>query len=150
MDPVIATLGVLALAVVAFVSNRIPLGVVAIGVSLALYFTGVLPLAKALAGFGDPTVIFIASLFIVSDALDSTGVTVWAGHKVIAHAGTKRGVLLTVVCLLVAILTALISVNELSCRAVLRTVESDRTPHDLSHIAQYLPVEARDSDLIIP
>lgn len=111
MDPVAATLGILALAVVAFVSNRIPLGIVAIGVSLALYFTGVLDLAEALAGFGDPTVIFIASLFVVSDSLDATGVTAWAGQKVIAHAGTKRTLLLVVVCLLVAALTALISVN---------------------------------------
>ena len=28
---------------------------------------------QALAGFGDPTVIFIASLFVVSEALDATG-----------------------------------------------------------------------------
>ncbi|MGN7948653.1 SLC13 family permease [Microbacterium sp. 22215] len=111
MDPVVATLGILALAVVAFISNRIPLGVVAIGVSLALYFTGVLTLPESLAGFGDPTVIFIASLFIVSDSLDSTGVTAWAGQKVIAHAGRRRTLLLIVVCLLVAVLTALISVN---------------------------------------
>lgn len=111
MDPVTATLGILALAVVAFVSNRIPLGIVAVGVSLALFFTGVLSLSEALAGFGDPTVIFIASLFIVSDSLDATGVTAWAGQKVIAHAGTKRTLLLVVVCLLVAVLTALISVN---------------------------------------
>jgi hypothetical protein len=37
--------------------------------------------------FGDPTVIFIASLFVVSEALDSTGVTAWAGQQLIAGAG---------------------------------------------------------------
>ena len=36
--------------VVAFVSNRIPVGIVAIGASLSLYFTGVLDLDQALAG----------------------------------------------------------------------------------------------------
>ncbi|MGC5171453.1 SLC13 family permease [Microbacterium sp. DT81.1] len=111
MDPIVATLGILALAVVAFMSNRLPLGIVAIGVSLALFFTGVLTLPQALAGFGDPTVIFIASLFVVSESLDATGVTTWAGQKVIARAGTKPVILLIVVCLLVAVLTALISVN---------------------------------------
>ena len=66
---------------------------------------------QALAGFGDPTVIFIATLFVVGEALDSTGVTAWAGQQLIARGGTDRGRLLTVVCLLVAVLTALISVN---------------------------------------
>lgn len=106
-----ATLVILVLAVIAFVSNRIPLGVVAIGVSLALYFTGVLTLTETFAGFGDPTVIFIAALFVVSEALDATGVTAWAGQKVIARAGTKRRTLLLVVGLLVAVVAALISVN---------------------------------------
>ncbi|GAB2831422.1 SLC13 family permease [Microbacterium insulae] len=111
MDPITATLAILVLAVIAFISNRLPLGIIAIGVSLALYFTGVLTLPEALAGFGDPTVIFIASLFVVSEALDSTGVTTWAGQRVIARAGAARASLLTLICLLVAVLTALISVN---------------------------------------
>ncbi|ANJ27047.1 SLC13 family permease [Agromyces aureus] len=111
MDPVALTLGILALAIVAFLSNRVPLGIVAIGVSVALWATGVLDLGQALAGFGDPTVIFIASLFVVSEALDSTGVTAWAGQVVIGRAGTRRTPLLLVICVLVAVITALISVN---------------------------------------
>ncbi len=111
MDPVTATLVILVLAVIAFVSNRVPIGIVAIGVALALFFTGVLTLPEALAGFGDPTVVFIAALFVVSEALDATGVTAWAGQKVIGRAGTKRTTLVAVTALLVAALTALISIN---------------------------------------
>ncbi len=111
VDPVVATLLILVLAIAAFVSNRVPLGIVAIGVSLALFFTGVLTLPQALAGFGDPTVLFIAALFVVSESLDATGVTAWAGQKVIARAGTRRTTVLLVICLLVAGVTALISVN---------------------------------------
>lgn len=111
MDPVATTLVILALAIVAFMSNRVPLGIVAIGVAVALWLTGILDLGQALAGFGDPTVVFIATLFIVSESLDSTGVTAWAGRRVIGRAGTKRTRLLLVVCLLVAGVTALISVN---------------------------------------
>ncbi|MDR6905724.1 di/tricarboxylate transporter [Agromyces sp. 3263] len=111
MDPVATTLVILALAIVAFMSNRVPLGIVAIGVAVALWLTGILDLGQALAGFGDPTVVFIATLFIVSESLDSTGVTAWAGRQVIGRAGTKRTRLLLVVCLLVAGVTALISVN---------------------------------------
>ena len=88
MDPVVATLVILVLAVIAFVSGRVPIAVVAVGVSLALFLTGVLTLPQALAGFGDPTVLFIASLFVVSEALDATGVTAWAGQQVIGRGGT--------------------------------------------------------------
>ena len=108
---VTATLIILALAVLAFMSGRIPIGVVAIGVAVSLWLTGVLDLGEALAGFGDPTVIFIATLFVVSESLDATGVTAWAGNQVIRRAGTARAVLVVVVGLLVAVVTAFISVN---------------------------------------
>ena len=39
-----------------------------VGAALSLWATGVLDLDQALAGFGDPTVLFIASLFVVSEA----------------------------------------------------------------------------------
>jgi di/tricarboxylate transporter len=111
MSPAAVTLTILALAIVAFISNRVPLGIVAIGVSVALWFTGVLDLGQALSGFGDPTVVFIACLFVVSEALDSTGVTAWVGQQVIERGGRRRTPLIVTVCILVALLTALISVN---------------------------------------
>lgn len=85
MSPVTIVLVILVGAVVAFLSNRVPLGVVALGVAVTLWASGVLTLQQALAGFGDPTVIFIAGLFVVSDSLDATGVTAWAGRQVINH-----------------------------------------------------------------
>ena len=71
------TLAVLAVVVVLFVWNRYPVELVAIGSARALYFAGVLDLAQALAGCGDPAVILIAALFVVSEGIDSTGVTAW-------------------------------------------------------------------------
>ena len=111
MDPASWTFVILGAAVVAFVSSRIPLAVVALGVALALWATGVLTLSQALAGFGDPTVLFIASLFVVSEALDATGVTAWLGHQVITRAGTGRRTLTVIVVLLAAALSAFISIN---------------------------------------
>ena len=78
----------------------------AIGAGLALYATGVLELDQVLAGYGDATVVLIASLFVVSEGLDATGVTTWAGQAMIARAGTDRSRLLVYVMLLVALLTA--------------------------------------------
>jgi len=111
VDPVVATFTILALAIIAFVSGRVPLGVVAIGVALALWATGVLTLPEALSGFGDPTVIFIASLFVVSEGLDATGVTAWVGQTVITRAGRRRGRLTVIIALMTAGIAAFISIN---------------------------------------
>jgi di/tricarboxylate transporter len=81
---------VLGAAVVVFVWDRLPVATVAVGVALSLWATGVLDLDEALAGFGDPTVIFIASLFVVSESLDATGTTSWAGQLLISRAGKSR------------------------------------------------------------
>jgi di/tricarboxylate transporter len=109
----IASMAVIILvAVVLFVWNRLPVVIVAMGVAVALYATGLLTIDEALAGLGDPAVIFIASLFIVSAGLEVTGVTAWAGQLLIAHAGREsRTRLLVFTMFLVALLTALISVN---------------------------------------
>jgi di/tricarboxylate transporter len=111
MDDIAITFAILVAVVVAFISNRIPVGIVAIGASLALYLSGVLDLTQALAGFGDPAVIFIATLFVVSEGLDRTGVTTWAGQRLIERVGDSRTRLIVLMMLLVAGLTALISVN---------------------------------------
>jgi Na+/H+ antiporter NhaD/arsenite permease-like protein len=101
----------LAAVVVVFILDRFPVAVVAVATALALWATGVLDLNQALAGFGDPAVLFIASLFVVSESLDATGVTAWAGQMLIARVGESRTRLLVLMMLLVALLTALISVD---------------------------------------
>ena len=107
----ITALVVLAVAVVAFVSNRIAPPLVALGVALALYLTGTVTLEEMLAGFGDPVVVYLAALYVVSEALDATGVTAWAGQQLVHRVGTGRRAVLAALILLCAALTALISVN---------------------------------------
>ncbi|CAH1672114.1 Citrate transporter [Hyphomicrobiales bacterium] len=112
LSPIAYTGTIIAVAVVLFVWNKIPVVLVAMMVALALWATGVLTLPQALAGLGDPAVIFIASLFIVSSGLEMTGVTAWAGQLLIKGAGEEsRTRLLLFTMGLVAVLTALISVN---------------------------------------
>jgi di/tricarboxylate transporter len=99
-------------AVILFVQNRIPVVIVALAVPFTLYMTGILSLQEVFSGFGDPTIIFIATLFVVSAGLEAAGVTAWAGQKLIQWSGDKgRGRLMALMMLMVAGLTALISVN---------------------------------------
>jgi len=102
---------VLAAVVVLFIWNKFPVEVVAVGSALVLAATNVLTLDQSLAGFGDTTVLFIAALFVVSEGIDSTGVTTWAGQQLIERAGGSRTRLIVLMMLLVALLTAVISVN---------------------------------------
>ena len=53
---------------------------------------------------------FIASLFVVAEALDASGVTAWAGQQLLAKAG-QIGPACSSTLLLVALVTALITVN---------------------------------------
>ena len=123
---------ILAAVVALFVWNRIPIGIVAIGAALALWATGILTLNEALAGFGDPVVLFIASLFVVSEALDATGVTTWAGQQLIARVGNSQTRLLVLTMLLAAGLSAVISPNgavaALVPMAVVLAIRLGRSP----------------------
>jgi di/tricarboxylate transporter len=102
---------VLGALVVLFVTNRIPVAVIAIGASMSLWATGVLELEEATAGFGDPTVLFIAALFVVSEALDATGVTTWVGQQLIDRAGTGRTRIVVYMMIVCGLLTALVTPN---------------------------------------
>lgn len=102
---------ILGAAVVLFVINRLPPELVAVGAALALYAAGVLSSGQVVAGFGDPAVVFIASLLIVSEGLDASGVTAWAGQQLIARAGTDYRRLLVWLLVSVAVASALITPN---------------------------------------
>jgi di/tricarboxylate transporter len=111
MEASTISLVVLLVAVLLFVWNRLPVEIVAIGVALTLVATGVLTLNQGLAGFGDPVVIFVAALFVVSEGIDATGLTTWAGQRLIDYAGDRPRLLFVLVLLLCAAVTALITLN---------------------------------------
>lgn len=102
---------ILAAAVAIFAWNRIPVGVVSLGVMISLWATGIVTLEDAFAGFGSATVLLIASLFVVAEGLNAAGVTTWMGQLITRHAGNSRIGLLAIMMLVVAILTAVITPN---------------------------------------
>lgn len=111
MSDALVSLLVLAATVGLFVWNRLPVEWVAVSSALALHFTGVLTLGQALSGFGDPAVLLIAALFVVSEGLDATGVTAWVGQALVGRSGDGTHRLLILTMLLSAGLTALIGLN---------------------------------------
>ena len=94
-----------------FVWDRLPVIAVCVGCAMALWATGILSLNQALAGFGDPATIFVTSLFVVSGALEKTGLTAWTGQMLALGSGASRTRLIVLMMLFCGVLSALISVN---------------------------------------
>lgn len=111
MTEIWTVFAIIAAIVVLFAWDRLPVIAVCMGAALALWATGILTLQQSLAGFGDPAVIFIAALFVVSAGLEVAGVTAWAGQLLIRQAGESRPRLILLMMGFVGILAGLISVN---------------------------------------
>ncbi len=111
MSDISIVFAIIAGVIVLFIWDRLPVVAVCFACALSLWATGVLTLQQSLAGFGDPATIFVASLFVVSAALEKTGITAWVGQVLMAGAGSSRPKLIGLMMLFVGILSALISVN---------------------------------------
>jgi di/tricarboxylate transporter len=106
---ILLLLCLLAVALALFWWERVSSEVVALGLLLALAFTGLLPADQAFAGFGSDTVIMILGLLILTAALERTGVVELAGRAVLRHAGKNPDRLLWIVMLASAGIGAFIS-----------------------------------------
>ncbi|GGW67708.1 SLC13 family permease [Alishewanella tabrizica] len=77
-------------ALVCFVINKPRSDVVALTILILFPLTGVLSVADTLAGFSNPTVILIAALFVVGDALVRTGIVYRLGDWLVKTSGSSE------------------------------------------------------------
>ena len=105
----IITLGILAFAIIFFVTEWLRVDVVALVVVITLMVTQVLTPSEAIAGFSSPVVLTIASLFIIGGAILQTGLAASIGRQILKVAGGGQASLMTAVMLTVAILSAFMS-----------------------------------------
>ena len=106
---ILLLLVLLVVAVALFWWERVSSEVIALGLLLALAFTGLLPRDQVFAGFGSDTVIMILGLLILTAALERTGVTDLAGRAVLRHAEDNPDRLLLIVMVASAGIGAFIS-----------------------------------------
>jgi di/tricarboxylate transporter len=147
-----ATVSLLVLAgcVGLFIWNRLSVSVVALLTALALYFTGLVTAAEAVGGFGDPVVVFIATLFVLSEGLESSGVTAWAGQQLIARAGTDRGRLLVALMGLAAVMAALVTPNGAAAALIpIVVVAARRSKQSTSQMLMPLAFAASAGALLV-
>ncbi len=99
----------LGLTIVLFASNRLRVDVVALLIITAFILSDVLTLQEAVAGFGNPTVLLIAVLFVVGEGLVRTGVAVAVGNWLMRVSGNSEIRLLVLLIVSVAGLGAFMS-----------------------------------------
>ena len=92
-----------------FVWGKYSPDVVALVSMLSLFLCGILNLNETLSGFSNPTVIMIASLFIIGEGLSQTGWTALAGKKLIGLAKKSVPKLLIIITLGSGILSGFVS-----------------------------------------
>jgi len=102
-------LALLATCVGLFVLNRPRMDVVALLAMVALPLSGVISVNEALAGFSDPSVVLIATLFVIGNGLVRTGVAYRLGDWLMRTAGASETRLLVLLMLAVAGLGSVMS-----------------------------------------
>ena len=86
----IATLIILLVSAILFVSGKVRSDLVAICALLALLLCQVLTPAEGLAGFSNTTVIMMIGLFIVGGGIFQTGLAKMIGSKVMSLSGNSE------------------------------------------------------------
>jgi di/tricarboxylate transporter len=103
------TLGILAYAIVFFVTEWLRVDVVALSVVVLLMLTEILTTDQAIAGFSSSTVITIAALFIVGGGVLRTDLAGMIGRRILQIAGTSETRLIVTIIIAVALLSGFMS-----------------------------------------
>ncbi len=139
MNAEIAVVLVILFATIAlFITDKMGPDVVALLAVLAFVLTGTLRVEEGLAGFGNPAVITIAAIFLVTAGLTRTGVAAWIGRRLLRIAGESEGRLVAVTMAASAVLSLVM--NNIASAAVLLP--------GLTSIARQTKISA--SKLLIP
>ncbi|MEH6537169.1 MAG: SLC13 family permease [Psychroserpens sp.] len=100
---------ILTLTIAFFVWGKFTPDIVALVSMISLFLFGILDLNETLSGFSNPTVIMIASLFVIGEGLSQTGWTALAGKKLMDWAGKSVPKLLVIVTFGAGILSGFVS-----------------------------------------
>lgn len=100
------TLGILGIAVVLLIFERLRADLVALLVLLALALLGLVTPAEALSGFSNPAVITVWAMFILGAGLARTGVANLIGRGMLRFSGHRESGFIAVMMLVVAALSA--------------------------------------------
>ena len=110
MSPIAVTLILLLVALVLFASEKLPVDVIGIILVIGLVLTNVLTVQEGVSGFGDPVIIIIGGLFVLTGGLIKTGLVDLIGRRLYRIAGDNE-FMLTILIMAVAAISASVLKN---------------------------------------
>ncbi|MFQ5548842.1 MAG: SLC13 family permease [Woeseia sp.] len=116
-------LGILAIALILFVSEVIRMDLVALLVLGTLAVSGLITASQAFAGFSNSAVITVWAMFILSEGLTRTGIANVIGHQVIRLAGRREIPMIIVIMIAAAVMSAFM--NNIGVAALMLPVVVD-------------------------
>lgn len=99
-------IGLLALVVIAFATEKISVDMVTLGLLCALVLFGILRVDQAFSGFGDHVIILLASIFVIGAALRDTGVLDTLGSVLATKLGNRPTLIVSGLMIVVAVMSA--------------------------------------------
>jgi len=120
---ILILMGILAGAIVLFITEWVRVDLVALIVLVSLVFTGLLTPTEAISGFSNPAVITIWAILILSAGLTRTGVAKLVGDLIARFAGSNEKSLILLTMAVAALLSAVM--NNIAVVALLLPVVID-------------------------
>jgi di/tricarboxylate transporter len=108
-NPIFLTLGVLVVALVAFVAEWLPVDITAIFVAIALIVLGLVTPEEGIAGFGNSATITVMAMFILSAGITRTGVVQIVRDWLVKWGGKNANQQIFILGIVVGPITALIN-----------------------------------------
>lgn len=140
MSPAVITLIILAVAIVLFVIDRLPMGLVAFSVPLALYFCGVIEAKDIFSSLVNSNVLLILGMCVVGAAFFKTGLAYSTSQLLLKHTKSQRGLML-VVFLLSGVMSGFVS-NSGTVAILIPIVMGIAAGADIKPIKLLLPLVA--------
>ena len=95
MSPISIALIILAVTVILFIWEAVPIIVTAIGASIAFAYTGLIDVSDIFAGYNSTTIVLLAGMMVIGSSLFHAGITDLIGEKMVRVTGkSERNIIL--------------------------------------------------------
>ncbi|MBK9164440.1 MAG: SLC13 family permease [Acidobacteria bacterium] len=128
--------GILAVAIILFMTELVRIDLVGLGVLVALALTGLVTSDQAIAGFSNPAVITVWAMYILSAGLARTGVSRVLGNQLMRFARGGEGKLISVLMTVTALLSSFM--NNIGVAAMFLPITMDIAHQTKRHASRLL------------
>ena len=106
---IVMTLVILLAAVILFVTEKLPVDLIALSIMVSLLAAGIVPVERGIAGFSNPATVTVGAMFVLSEGLFRTGAVNFIGRFLSAVALRNYWLALFTIMMTVGTLSAFIN-----------------------------------------